>query len=96
MELEWDDEKNKQNRRKHGFDFHDAPAIFTDYYLEKLDIRADYEEDRWIALGFVHGVMAVLVYTERDGKLRPISLRKATPAEQLVYERTRYERLEKN
>ncbi len=96
MELEWDDEKNQQNRRKHGFDFQDAPAIFADYYLEKLDIRADYGEDRWIALGFVHGAVAVLVYTERNGKLRPISLRKATAAEQLVYERERYERLEKN
>ena len=96
MEIEWDSDKNLINRRKHGFDFCDAPAIFTDYYLEKLDTRNDYGEDRWIALGHVHGVIAVLVYTERNGKLRPISLRKATATEQLVYEKTRYERLEKN
>jgi uncharacterized DUF497 family protein len=96
MKLEWDDEKNQQNKRKHGFDFHDAPEIFTDYYLEKLDTRGDYGEDRWIALGLVHGAIAVLVYAERGGKLRPISLRKATIREQLAYEQTRYERLEKN
>jgi uncharacterized DUF497 family protein len=95
-EREWDDEKNQQNRRKHGFDFHDAPMIFIDYHLEKLDIRTDYGEDRWIVLGFVRGVIAVLVYTERDGKLRPISLRKATAAERRVYEEARYERLGKN
>jgi uncharacterized DUF497 family protein len=96
MELEWDDGKNQQNRRKHGFDFSDAPEIFANYYLEKLDTRNDYGEDRWIALGLVHGGIAVLVYTERDGKLRPISLRKATTTEQSVYKRARYERLAKN
>ena len=73
-----------------------APAIFTDYYLEKLDTRGDYGEDRWIALGRVHGVISVLVYTERGEKLRPISLRKATAAEQLAYEKARNERLGKN
>ena len=96
MELEWDDDKNQQNRRKHGFDFNDVPAIFTDYYLEKLDTRDDYGEDRWIALGLVHGVISVLVYTERGERLRPISLRKATATEQLAYEKARNERLGKN
>jgi uncharacterized DUF497 family protein len=96
MELEWDDSKNQKNRLKHGFDFHDAPEIFTDYCLERLDTRRDYGEDRWIAIGLVHGTIAVLVYTERDEKLRPISLRKATAMEQITYEKARNERLEKN
>jgi len=96
MELEWDDDKNQKNKRKHGFDFHDAPEIFTDYYLEKLDTRGDYGEERWVALGLIRGVITVLAYTERDGKLRPISLRKATATEQLTYEKARYEQLEKN
>jgi uncharacterized DUF497 family protein len=96
MELEWDDDKNSKNLMKHGFHFRDAPQIFSDYYLEKLDTRADYGEDRWIVLGVIQGVVAVLVYTERREKLRPISLRKATAKERAVYERTRYERLGKN
>ena len=96
MEFDWDNDKNQKNRRKHGFDFHDAQEIFADYYLEKLDKRYDYGEDRWIALGRVHGVICVLVYTERNAKLRPISLRKATATEQVAYEKACYERLEKN
>ena len=36
MELEWDEIKNHKNKLKHGFDFYDAPEIFTDYYLENL------------------------------------------------------------
>jgi uncharacterized DUF497 family protein len=96
MELEWDDDKNQKNKYKHGFDFHDAPEIFAGYYLERLDTRGDYGEDRWIVLGLIHGTIAVLVYTERGKKLRPISLRKATPMEQITYEKARNERLEKN
>jgi uncharacterized DUF497 family protein len=96
MELEWDDDKNTKNLLKHGFHFLDVPQIFSDYYLEKLDAREDYGEDRWITLGIIHGVVVVLVYTERNGKLRPISLRKATAQERDVYEYARFERLGKN
>jgi uncharacterized DUF497 family protein len=94
MELEWDEDKCLKNILKHGFDFHAVPEIFSGYYLEKLDTRKDYGEDRWVTLGVIQGVVVVLVHTERNGKLRPISLRKATAGERAAYERTRYERLE--
>ena len=40
--------------------------LFTDYFMERLDTRQDYGEDRWVALGMIHGVTVVLVYTVRD------------------------------
>ena len=38
MLFEWDEEKNKINRRKHGIDFNDAAMIFADENrVETLD-----------------------------------------------------------
>ena len=89
MELEWDEAKREENLTKHGLDFAIALELFADYFMERLDARHDYGEDRWVALGMISGVAVVLVYTERDSKLRPISLRKATIMERSIYEKAR-------
>ena len=89
MELEWDEAKREDNLAKHGLDFAIALELFADYFMERLDARHDYGEDRWVALGMISGVAVVLVYTERDSKLRPISLRKATIMERSIYEKAR-------
>ena len=89
MELEWDEAKRKSNLANHGLDFAIALELFADFFMERLDIRQDYGEDRWIALGVIQAIIVVLVYTERDDKLRPISLRKATAQERNIYEQAR-------
>ena len=89
MELDWDETKREDNLAKHGLDFAIALELFANYFMERLDTRHDYGEDRWVALGMIHGVVVVLVYTERDSKLRPISLRKATIMERSIYEKAR-------
>ena len=89
MEMEWDEAKRESNLAKHGLDFTVALELFTDYFMERLDTRQDYNEDRWVALGMIRGMTVVFVYTERGGKLRPISLRKATFQERSIYEQTR-------
>ena len=89
MELEWDEAKREDNLAKHGLDFAIALELFADYFMERLDARHDYGEDPWVALGMIRGVAVVLVYTERDSKLRPISLRKATIMERSIYEKAR-------
>ena len=94
MELEWDEAKRESNLAKHGLDFAVALEVFADYFMERLDTRQDYDEDRWVALGMIRGTTVVLVYTERDDKLRPISLRKATFQERSIYEQTRQKYME--
>lgn len=89
MELEWDEAKREINLAKHGLDLAVSLELFADYFMERLDSRQDYGEDRWVALGMIHGVVVVLVYTERDDRLRPISLRKATVQERSIYEQAR-------
>ena len=89
MELEWDEEKREINLAKHGLDLAVSLELFADYFMERLDTRQDYGEDRWVALGMIRGQAVVLVYAERDDRLRPISLRKATVQERSIYEQAR-------
>jgi uncharacterized DUF497 family protein len=89
MEQEWDETKRESNLAKHGLDFAVALEIFAEYFMERLDTRQDYGEDRWVVLGMIRGMIAVLVYTERNGIFRPISLRKATTQEWSIYEQAR-------
>jgi uncharacterized DUF497 family protein len=88
MKYEWDDGKRRENLRKHGLDFEDASEIFKGPRLVRLDIRIDYGEDRWVAIGIAKNRVVVVAYTEDDAKqlIRIISLRKA-----LGYEKKRFE-----
>jgi len=63
MEFEWDEEKNRQNLRKHGLDLGDAKLAFDGPLLVKLDTREDYGEDRWTGVGMIKGRVLVLVFT---------------------------------
>ena len=92
MRFEWDEEKNTANIRNHRIDFADVPALFNGPMLVELDEREDYGEDRWIGLGFLRNILAVVVFTEyRQDTIRIISARKANK-----YERKRYEQALKN
>lgn len=86
MRFEWDEEKNRENIRKHGLDFADAWEIFDAPLLTNLDGREDYGEERWIGIGFLRNFVLVVVYTDTEDVIRIISLRKA-----LKHERTRFE-----
>ncbi len=44
--FEWDENKNRQNIRKHGFDFADAEEMFYGILLFSPDLREDYGESR--------------------------------------------------
>ncbi len=84
--FEWDEAKNAENYAKHGVDFERACWAFADpFAIERLDQREDYGEDRVILVGTAEGVVLVVVYTERDGRLRLISARRATKREQDDY-----------
>ncbi len=82
MKVEWDEEKRRRNLEKHGFDFADAPIVFQGPVIIYEDDRFDYDEDRLIAVGFLRGRIVAIVYVERNGDLRIISMRKANRYEQ--------------
>jgi uncharacterized DUF497 family protein len=50
-----------------------------------IDDREDYDESRYIAIGFIGMRLCVLVFTEREDTVHIISLRKATRTEEKHY-----------
>ena len=85
IRFEWDEEKEKLNREKHGIGFGTAARVFfDDSRIELWDERHSGEEDRYITIGMVHDVLFV-VYTERSDSLRLISARLANEKERRIY-----------
>ena len=86
MNFEWNEERNAINVRKHGIDFNDVCEMFDNPMLVKLDDLETYGEERWIGVGILLGIVAVVVYTERvNDVIRIISARKATKREAQGY-----------
>ena len=90
MRFEWDERKNRQNRRRHRLSFEIAAEVFADpFCLTILDQVVDGEERYW-TLGRVASIVLVVVHTIRDEQdeeiIRLISARKATPRERRLYE----------
>jgi uncharacterized protein len=65
----------------------DVPSIFDSPMLVTIDNRKDYGEERWVGIGFLKGIIAVVVFTEDDEHQirRIISARKATKYEQIRF-----------
>lgn len=55
------------------------------FALVEHDLSVDYGEDRYVATGLANGVVIVVVYTEREERIRLISARKANGREQRAY-----------
>ncbi len=89
-EFEWDDAKAAANLVKHGVSFELARLVFRDIArLESYDDRRDYGEDRFIATGEANGIILVVAHTEREGRVRIISARRATRYERQTYAENR-------
>ena len=83
--VEWDENKNQQNIKKHGISFQTAALVFADEErIEYFDKLHSLNEDRYVVLGCVQGILYV-VYTMRDEAARIISARMATPTERKIY-----------
>ncbi len=90
MTFEWDEEKRDANIKKHGVDFIRAAKIFSNPFLERLDEREDYGEDRIIATGHWQKYFIVVIYTWRGENRRIISAWKAGKNEKEEYYKTIY------
>ena len=83
--VEWDNNKNQINIRKHGISFETAALVFADEErIEYYDKLHSLNEDRYVVLECVQGILYV-VYTMRNEAARLISARLATPTERKIY-----------
>lgn len=76
---EWDENKRRANRVKHGVDFDDIKAF--DWESARVKSVPGAVENGWVAIGFIGGRLHVAVYTIRGERVRIISLRKANARE---------------
>ena len=85
-DFEWDDDKAERNFVRHGVSFERACLAFADPCgVGEVDDREDYGEERFIQIGMVEGTLIFVAYTERGGRLRIVSARRATKDEQDDY-----------
>ena len=75
--ITWDETKRAANLDKHGLDFAECEGVFDGPVVSWDDDRKDYGEQRISLLGFLHGIVVHITYTERGDDLHVISLRKA-------------------
>ena len=87
MNVEWDPDKARRNREKHGVAFADAElALYDPNGLTREDERVEGEE-RYVTIGLdALGRILVVVYTYRGDSVRLISARQATRREARDYE----------
>lgn len=88
LQFEWDTPKARHNQAKHKISFEEAKTIFSDpFLLTYLDDTHAEQEERFLSIGqSSRGRVLLVVHTDRDGRIRIISSRKATVAERDVYE----------
>lgn len=83
--FEFDDEKSRTNRHKHGIDFHEAQALWEDQDL--LEVRAkSFDESRYLVIGLIGMKHWSAVITYRGEKIRLISVRRSRKREVELYE----------
>jgi len=89
--FEWDEVKASANFKKHKVSFKEGKTIFNDPFLFTFpDDEHSTNEERFVNIGLsANGRVLILTHTERKGKIRVISCRKATMRERSFYEEGR-------
>ena len=88
----WDEDKNRNNKQKHGLGFETAKLVFDDPLMaHRPDPNSD--EERWHTIGLIGNVVVVVAHTWPKAEHRTdvevgriISARKATAHERRAYE----------
>jgi len=93
MLFDWDENKAKTNKRKHGIAFLEAMTVFGDENAVLMDDDMhSAEEDRFILLGMSKETNLLMVchcYKDEYDCIRLISARKANKNEEKTYRGTR-------
>ncbi len=89
IRFEWDESKNRANKRKHRVSFEEAQTVFWDENGRLLD-DPDHSksEDRFILMGLSNNLRVLVVphtYRKSESVIRIISARRANRREQHFY-----------
>lgn len=87
-QFEWDPEKAAANRAKHGVTFEEAQTVFMNSLAVIFDDEThSLDEEREIIIGHsIRNRLLLVWFTERGGRIRIFSARRATKKERRSYE----------
>jgi uncharacterized protein len=86
MNFDWDPEKSRINKIKHGISFEEAMTLWESDYLEVENVARSLEgEVRNATLGCVGKKVYLAIWTPRGNSLRLISVRKARKYEKEIF-----------
>jgi uncharacterized DUF497 family protein len=85
VEFEFDPDKSRSNKDKHGIDFQTAQALWDDPDLLEIPARTS-DEPRFLVIGRIGGKHWSGVITYREHRVRIISARRSRPEEVDLYE----------
>jgi uncharacterized DUF497 family protein len=88
LEFEWDEDKAAANQKKHRVTFEEATTVFNDPLAAIFDDEIhSREEQRELIVGHsLENRLLLVCFTERAGRIRIISARRATKLERKDYE----------
>ena len=85
MEFEWDENKSRANKSKHGIDFNTATELWNDQ--DRIEIQMNFPaEDRNALIGKIGDKLWTAIFTRRVDAIRIISVRRARKKETKLYE----------
>lgn len=85
MEFEFNEQKSKANKAKHGIDFAEAQALWEDVDVLEIPARTE-DEPRTIVIGRIGEKHWSAIITHRGERIRIISVRRSRTEERDLYE----------
>jgi uncharacterized protein len=85
MDFEFDMQKSKLNKSKHGIDFTEAQELWNDPFRIVIPARTS-DEPRYLLIGRVYDKHWSAVFTHRGDAARLISVRRSREEEIELYE----------
>ena len=85
MQFEFDEQKSRSNKKKHGIDFIEAQVLWDD--PDRIEIPArTIDEERFVVIGEISGKCWSSIITYRNDAVRIISVRRSRNEEVEIYE----------
>lgn len=88
MEITYDLAKNAKNTIERDLPFSKVADFDWGAAIFKEDIRKEYPERRFVAVGYLDDRLHVLCFSETNSGIRVISFRKANKREEKDYEKS--------
>jgi uncharacterized DUF497 family protein len=89
MNFEYDENKSKINKSKHGVDFEESKELWEDPYSFEIPSSQSEDEDRFLVFGQINSKNYTAIITYRNTNIRIISVRRSREKEIKLYESIR-------